>query len=247
MGAGALIDLVEQAVLVGGLDFWSFGKGRTVIHEPRLRDALAERLKAAGRDFISRTPSSSRPRETCARRRPRSGFRFSRCRGGSFARTFAAAPSCGATVSTSRESAIAISAIGARARSRFRFVSSARASGGTSRSSPGSGSPIGRRSSLPVAEPSTSRGRHRRLLGGRHRVRVPREGAAFGRAHTRHQSEVHGRPSLARYGRERGVRREAPPPRPHRVERLFPAGRERALDSREGRELEKAVARYGTS
>lgn len=48
-GAGALIDLVDQAVLVGGLDFWNFGRGRTVIHEPRLRDALAERFQAAGR------------------------------------------------------------------------------------------------------------------------------------------------------------------------------------------------------
>ncbi|HEX9732574.1 MAG TPA: hypothetical protein VGG06_11375, partial [Thermoanaerobaculia bacterium] len=41
-GAGAMIDLVDQAVLVGGLDFWSYDKaeGIPVIQEPRLRDAL---------------------------------------------------------------------------------------------------------------------------------------------------------------------------------------------------------------
>jgi len=52
-GAGALIDLVDQAVLVGGLDFWSYGseKGIPIIHEPRLRDALAERFKMAGREL----------------------------------------------------------------------------------------------------------------------------------------------------------------------------------------------------
>jgi len=50
-GAGALIDLVDQAVLVGGLDFWSYGsaKGVPIIQEPRLRDALAESFRIAGR------------------------------------------------------------------------------------------------------------------------------------------------------------------------------------------------------
>ena len=52
-GAGALIDLVDQAVLVGGLDFWSYDseKGIPIIYEPRLRDALAERFRMARREL----------------------------------------------------------------------------------------------------------------------------------------------------------------------------------------------------
>jgi hypothetical protein len=48
-GAGAMVDLVDQAVLVGGLDFWSYDKaeGIPVIQEPRLRDALADRFGEA--------------------------------------------------------------------------------------------------------------------------------------------------------------------------------------------------------
>ncbi len=47
-GPGAMMDLVDQAVLVGGLDFWSYdqNKGIPVISEPRLRDALAEQFLA---------------------------------------------------------------------------------------------------------------------------------------------------------------------------------------------------------
>lgn len=52
-GPGSMIDLVDQAALVGGLDFWSYDrkKGDPVIVEPRLRDALAERFKVAGREL----------------------------------------------------------------------------------------------------------------------------------------------------------------------------------------------------
>ncbi len=52
-GPGALVDLVDQAVLVGGLDFWSWdmSHGREAIQEPRLRDTLAERFKEAGREL----------------------------------------------------------------------------------------------------------------------------------------------------------------------------------------------------
>jgi hypothetical protein len=48
-GAGAMVDLVDQAVLVSGLDFWNFGgeNGVQVITEPRLREALAERFRRA--------------------------------------------------------------------------------------------------------------------------------------------------------------------------------------------------------
>jgi MrfA Zn-binding domain len=50
-GPGSLMDLVDHAVLVGGLDFWSFdkAKGLPVIHEPRLRDAIAQRLEDSDR------------------------------------------------------------------------------------------------------------------------------------------------------------------------------------------------------
>lgn len=61
-GPGAMVDLVDQAVLVGGLDFWAYGTGNKAetIQEPRLRDAVAERFKQAGRelstDFAFREP-----------------------------------------------------------------------------------------------------------------------------------------------------------------------------------------------
>lgn len=47
-GPGAMMDLVDQAVLVGGLDFWSYDKRKQppVINGPRLRDALAEQFLA---------------------------------------------------------------------------------------------------------------------------------------------------------------------------------------------------------
>ena len=50
-GPGALMDLVDHAVLVGGLDFWNYdkAKGVPVIHEPRLRDAIARRLEGTER------------------------------------------------------------------------------------------------------------------------------------------------------------------------------------------------------
>lgn len=50
-GPGAMMDLVHQAVLVGGLDFWSWDKseGATVLQEPRLRDVLAARFEQVGR------------------------------------------------------------------------------------------------------------------------------------------------------------------------------------------------------
>lgn len=47
-GPGATMDLIKQAVLVGGLDFWRWGSGIPVIHEARLRDVLAPRFLDAG-------------------------------------------------------------------------------------------------------------------------------------------------------------------------------------------------------
>ncbi len=50
-GPGAMVDLIDHAVLVGGLDFWNFDatKGGTTIVEPRLREAIAERFKVRKR------------------------------------------------------------------------------------------------------------------------------------------------------------------------------------------------------
>lgn len=50
-GPGAMVDLVDQAVMVGGLDFWKFGDKTVKIHEQRLRDALARRLRAQKREL----------------------------------------------------------------------------------------------------------------------------------------------------------------------------------------------------
>jgi hypothetical protein len=52
-GPGAMMDLLDQAVLVGGLDFWSFDRqrGPTSIVEPRLRDALVERFRSTGQEL----------------------------------------------------------------------------------------------------------------------------------------------------------------------------------------------------
>lgn len=45
-GPGALVDLIHDAVVVGGLDFWHFGQGDGVpVDEPRLRDALILRFQ----------------------------------------------------------------------------------------------------------------------------------------------------------------------------------------------------------
>lgn len=68
-GPGAMVDLLDSAVLVGGLDFWSYDRRKhdPVISEPRLRDALLERFRAAGRplhpDKCFREPPIGEDRE----------------------------------------------------------------------------------------------------------------------------------------------------------------------------------------
>ena len=56
-GPGSMVDLIDQAVLVGGLDYWSFGPSADQkvrnIPEPRLRDVLAEQFRKAGRGELS--------------------------------------------------------------------------------------------------------------------------------------------------------------------------------------------------
>ncbi|HJK98934.1 MAG TPA: DUF1998 domain-containing protein [Polyangiaceae bacterium LLY-WYZ-14_1] len=57
-GPGAMLDLVDQAVLVGGLDYWAFDKkkGARRIEEPRLRDFIAERFKQLGLELSASEP-----------------------------------------------------------------------------------------------------------------------------------------------------------------------------------------------
>ena len=49
-GPGSMVDLLDHAVLVGGLDFWRYDKFKDggFIDEPRLRDAVALRMEAMG-------------------------------------------------------------------------------------------------------------------------------------------------------------------------------------------------------
>lgn len=58
-GPGALVDLVDQAVLIGGLDFWSWDLAsgtKESIQEPRLRDALAQKFQDIGRSLSLEHP-----------------------------------------------------------------------------------------------------------------------------------------------------------------------------------------------
>lgn len=48
-GPGAMLDLIDAAVLVGGLDFWRPSDGGGAIHEPRLRAAVEDVMVQRGR------------------------------------------------------------------------------------------------------------------------------------------------------------------------------------------------------
>lgn len=52
-GPGAMVDLLDHAVVIGGLEFWHYDKKRgvPVIAEPRLRDAVAEHLRKLEREL----------------------------------------------------------------------------------------------------------------------------------------------------------------------------------------------------
>ena len=62
-GPGSMVDLLHDAVLIGGLDFWSYDKSFTIPHiaEPRLRDAIVERFRQLGRDLSQEHPFRSPP------------------------------------------------------------------------------------------------------------------------------------------------------------------------------------------
>jgi hypothetical protein len=62
-GPGAMVDLVDQAVLIGGLDFWSYDKKKPwpSISEPRLRESLLPLFKKMGRELSAKDPFREPP------------------------------------------------------------------------------------------------------------------------------------------------------------------------------------------
>ncbi|MCA9664094.1 MAG: DUF1998 domain-containing protein [Myxococcales bacterium] len=46
-GPGSMVDLLDHAILVGGLDYWEHRRGKTVLQNVRLRDRLAEMFAEA--------------------------------------------------------------------------------------------------------------------------------------------------------------------------------------------------------
>jgi hypothetical protein len=62
-GPGSMVDLLHDAVLVGGLDFWSYDKNYAIPHipEPRLRDAIVERFQQLGRELSADMPFRAPP------------------------------------------------------------------------------------------------------------------------------------------------------------------------------------------
>lgn len=62
-GPGAMVDLLTDAVLVGGLDFWSYDRGFALPHIPeqRLRDAIVERFRDVGRELSKENPFRAPP------------------------------------------------------------------------------------------------------------------------------------------------------------------------------------------
>src|SRR5947207_1594695 len=51
-GPGAMVDLVDRAVVIGGLEHWGYGKtGYVALDDPRLRRSLIPRLKALDPDL----------------------------------------------------------------------------------------------------------------------------------------------------------------------------------------------------
>ncbi|MGA3122900.1 MAG: DUF1998 domain-containing protein [Polyangiaceae bacterium] len=62
-GPGATVDLLSDAVLVGGLDFWSYDRNFAIpsIPEPRLRDAIVERFRQLNRELSQDQPFRAPP------------------------------------------------------------------------------------------------------------------------------------------------------------------------------------------
>lgn len=60
-GPGALVDLVNDAVVISGLEFWHYPQRYRVIDEPRLRDDLVERFRRLGRRLDPQAPFREPP------------------------------------------------------------------------------------------------------------------------------------------------------------------------------------------
>jgi hypothetical protein len=61
-GPGSLIDLLTEAVLVGGLDFWRYtSDSEAFIEEPRLRDVAAKRFRQGNGGALSQDHAFRRP------------------------------------------------------------------------------------------------------------------------------------------------------------------------------------------
>ncbi len=62
-GPGSMVDLLNDAVLVGGLDFWSYDREFAPPHidEPRLRDAIVSQFKQLGRELSHDHPFRAPP------------------------------------------------------------------------------------------------------------------------------------------------------------------------------------------
>lgn len=62
-GPGAMVDLLDHAVLMGGTDYWRYDpqKPAPALDEPRLRDAVSKRAKAVGMDLDTGAPFRTAP------------------------------------------------------------------------------------------------------------------------------------------------------------------------------------------
>jgi hypothetical protein len=62
-GPGAMIDLLDHAVLVGGTDYWRYDKGlpTPALDEPRLREAVLPRVRALGLTLSHSAPFRTGP------------------------------------------------------------------------------------------------------------------------------------------------------------------------------------------
>lgn len=62
-GPGAMVDLLDHAVLIGGIDYWRYDpqKPTPALDEPRLRDAVAKRAKAVGMELDTAAPFRTAP------------------------------------------------------------------------------------------------------------------------------------------------------------------------------------------
>ena len=62
-GPGSMVDLLNDAVLVGGLEFWNYDReyAHPHIDEPRLRDAIVNQFKQLGRELSQDHPFRAPP------------------------------------------------------------------------------------------------------------------------------------------------------------------------------------------